>query len=38
MGISDEIDDAMIPIDEMTIVEIRRYFQKSSFNIKNFVR
>ena len=40
MGISDEIDDAAIAIDEATIFEIkatiwpRRYFQKSSFNIK----
>ena len=40
MGISDEIDDATIAIDEMMIVEIkvticpRRYFQKSLFNIK----
>ena len=40
MSISDEIDEAAITIDETTILEVkemiwpRRYFQKSSFNIK----
>ena len=40
MGISDKIDNATIAIDETTILEIkvtiwpRRYFQKSSFNIR----
>ena len=37
MGISDEIDDTTIVIDETTILEmkgIEYFFQKSSFNIK----